>query len=320
MAMDAVTAILDGHRARGAFLLRCVMAPPWSVRIDDRAEVAVLAQLRGSTTIVRGREVVRLEPGDVAIVRASDSYVIADEATTPPTAVVEPGQLCRALDPAAPPIDFGPGLRTWGNSTDGPDQLLFGVYELPNQVTGRLLDAVPDVVVVRADEWDVPLVALLGAEFERDAPGQDVVLDRYVDLVLISALRLWFAQHPDAAPQWWHASHDRIVGGALRLLHTRPDQPWTLAGLAEAVAVSRATLARRFQLLVGQPPMAYLTEWRLTMAADLLRDSRESIESIARRVGYGNAFAFSTAFKRAHGATPRDYRAAVGRAGRTAAR
>lgn len=306
--MDAVTAILDGHRARGAFLLRCVMARPWSVRIDDRAEVAVLAQLRGSTTLVRRREVVGLEPGDVAIVRATGSYVLADDATTTPTAVVEPGQVCRALDPNAPPIDFGPGLRTWGNSTDGPDHLLVGVYELSGQVSGRLLDAVPDIVVVRADEWDVPLVALLGAEFERDAPGQDVVLDRYVDLLLISGLRLWFAQHPDAAPPWWQAAHDRTVGGALRLVHTRPAQPWTLATLAAAVGVSRATLARRFQLLVGQAPMAYLTEWRLAMAADLLRDSRDTIQAVSRRVGYGNAFAFSTAFKRQYGTAPRDFR------------
>src|SRR2546423_1278369 len=142
--MDAVAAMLDGHRARGAFLLRCVMSPPWSVLINDRAQVAVLAQLRGETVLVYDGSPTSLSSGDVALVKGTHPYVLADDAATAPTVAVDPGQVCRTIDPAAVPIDFGPGLRTWGNSLDGPCALLTGTYELPGQVTGRLLGNVPD--------------------------------------------------------------------------------------------------------------------------------------------------------------------------------
>jgi AraC-like DNA-binding protein len=310
--MDAVSSILDGHRVRGAFLLRCVMAPPWAVRIADQSAVALLVMVHGHAYVRHdGVAPIRLEPDDVAVLKGAKPYVLAGDPTTPPTVQVDPGQVCRSLDAGEVPLSFGPGLRTWGNTrAGGPCAFLTGTYELPSQVTGRLLDHVPDVVVVRAAEHDAPAVRLLGHEFDRDAPGQDAVLDRLVDLVLINALRTWFAAHADAAPAWWRAHDDPVVGAALRLIHDRPDQPWTLESLAAEVAVSRATLARRFGQLVEQPPMAYLGEWRLSMAADLLRDSSDTVEAIARRVGYANPFAFSTAFKRRFGVAPRAFRLA----------
>lgn len=91
-------------------------------------------------------------------------------------------------------------------------------------------------------------------------------------------------------------------------MQNNPQHPWTVANLATESGVSRAALARRFTDLVGEPPMAFLTEWRLSLAADLLRESDATIESVARQVGYGSAFALSTAFKRAHGISPREHR------------
>jgi len=313
--MDAIGELLDGHRARGAFLLRCAMAPPWSVRIDDRAAVGVIVMVRGVVHLVRdGEAPVRLVPGDVAVVRGTAPYVLADDPATPPAVVVEPGQLCRSLDGADLTVAFGLGLRTWGNSGDAataPCAFLTGTYERPAQVTGRLLDAVPDVVVVHAVDADVPAARLLAEEFGRDAPGQDVVLDRLTDLVLVSALRAHFARPGADAPAWWRAQEDAVVGAVLRLMHDHPEEPWTLDGLAAAVAVSRATLARRFAALVGTPPMAYLTRARLATAADLLRDTSAGVEAVGRRVGYANPFAFSTAFHRRYGTPPREYRRAA---------
>jgi AraC-like DNA-binding protein len=309
--MDAVSAMLGGHRARGAFLLRCVMAPPWGVRIDDRAAVSVLVGVRGGLWLVReSQQAVRIDPGDVAVVKGTAPYLLADEPSTRPTAVIEPGQICRTLDGEELAASFRRGLRTWGNADDGPCAFLTGTYELAGQVTGRLLEAIPDLVVVRSGDWDAPAVRLLTEEFGRDAAGQDAVLDRLVDLVLISALREWFARNPDRVPAWWRAQQDPLIGAVLRLMHDRLDQPWTLSSLADQVAVSRATLARRFAELVGQPPMAYLTDWRLATAADRLRESQDSVESIGRRVGYANPFAFSTAFKRRFGVGPRLFRIA----------
>ena len=288
------------------------MAPPWSVRIADASTVSLIVMMRGDMALVlSGTAPVRLARGDVAIVHSTDPFLLADDPATPPHVVVEPGQHCRPLDSSGAAGAYVLGLRTWGNDPNGPCMFLNGTYELPSQVTGRLLDAVPGLVVLRAGEWAVPGVALLAEEFGRHAPGQDVVLDRLVDLVLITSLRAWFARDEGSAPRWWAAHDDPVVGDALTLMHDRPDEPWTLESLAAQIAVSRATLARRFTRLLGQPPMAYLAEWRLSMAATLLRDTTDNVETIGRRVGYANPFAFSTAFKRRYGQAPRSFRQAI---------
>jgi AraC-like DNA-binding protein len=156
-----------------------------------------------------------------------------------------------------------------------------------------------------------PLVALLAEELQHEGPGQEVVLDRLLDLLLITALRGWL-DRPDArAPGWYAATGDPVVGPALRLLQHNPAHPWTVRDLAAKVGVSRAALARRFTELVGEPPIAYLTTWRLTLAADLLREPDATLASVARRVGYATPFALSAAFKRVRGVSPAEYRARV---------
>src|SRR5262249_13175306 len=135
-----------------------------------------------------------------------------------------------------------------------------------------------------------------------------VVLDRLLDLLLIAVLRAWFAHVGADAPPWYRAQSDSIVGRALRMLHRRPEHPWTVATLAAESGVSRAALARRFTELAGEPPISYLTSLRLDLAADLLRDSDATIGTIARQVGYGSSFALSSAFKRVRGISPQHHR------------
>ena len=163
-----------------------------------------------------------------------------------------------------------------------------------------------------AAQLDSPLVPLLGAEIGRDSPGQEAVLDRLLDLLLIAVLRAWFARPDAAAPGWYRANADPVVGPALRLLHHEPARPWTVAALAAETGVSRAALARRFTELVGEPPMAFLTGWRLALAADLLRDPDATLGAVARQVGYGSPYALSTAFKRVRGVSPRGPRVPAG--------
>jgi AraC-like DNA-binding protein len=169
-----------------------------------------------------------------------------------------------------------------------------------------LLRALPPLLSLRLDS---PLVDLLAAEIVKDAPGQEAVLDRLLDLLLIATLREWFAR--EDAPGWYRAYEDPVVGPALRLLHHEPARSWTVAELARAVGVSRAALARRFNELVGEPPMAFLTGWRIALAADLLREPGTTIGAVAEQVGYGSPFALSTAFKRVRGVSPAQYRAAA---------
>ena len=131
------------------------------------------------------------------------------------------------------------------------------------------------------------------------------MLDRLLDLLVIAAIRAWFSRPDAEAPAWYRAHTDPVVGKALRMLHNNPAHPWTVAELAAESGISRAALARRFTDLVGEPPMTFLTGWRLALAADLLRESDATVGAVAHKVGYGSPFALSTAFKRVHGISPR---------------
>jgi len=307
--MDALTGFLDGPRARGAFLLRSVLDPPWSLRILDRAPITVVAVVRGRAWVLPdGGLAQSLAAGDIAVVRGPAPYTVADDPATGPQMIIHPGQHCTTVDGISLVESMALGVRTWGNSATGPTVLLTGTYQHEGAVSRRLVDALPGLVVVRRTEWDSPLIALLADEVVRDDPGQEAVLDRLLDLLLVAALRVWFARPQTALPPWYLAHSDPVVGRALRLLQHNPGHPWTVAGLAAAAGASRAALARRFQNLVGEPPMSYLGRWRLALAADLLLEPGATVGAVAHRVGYASAFTFSTAFKRLYGVSPRQHR------------
>ncbi|WP_205471960.1 AraC family transcriptional regulator [Nocardioides sp. SYSU D00038] len=311
--MDGLAALLDGPRARGAFLLRCSFDEPWSVRLEDRAPLSV-------TVVTRGRMWVRpddtdpvlLEAGDLVVRVGTDPWTIgsAPDRVAEPDAVILPGQVCRTPDGRDLADELRQGVRTWGTSPDGRTLLLVGVYLVEGEVSRRLLRALPATVVVRRAELDSPLVDLLAGEVVRDAPGQEAVLDRTLDLLLITVLRHWFDRAGSDRPAWWLGQADPVVGPALRLLQHQPEHPWTVADLAARSGVSRAAFARRFTEAVGQPPMTYLTGWRLDLAADLLLEPGATVGAVARRVGYSTPFALSAAFKRERGTSPQEWRRA----------
>jgi AraC-like DNA-binding protein len=308
--MDAIAGLLDGPRARDAFLLRSSMDPPWSLRIEDEAPLTVVALVRGEAWLVPDDgEATRLRRGDVAIVRGPDHYTVADDPGTPPQVIIQPGQVCTTPTGGEPEQMRDLGVRTWGNAPDGATVMLTGTYQLEGEVSGRLLRALPTSLVLRDDDWQSPVIPLMADEIVKDDHGQEAVLDRLLDLLLIAALRAWFDRPDAGAPGWYRAYGDPVVGQALRLLHHEPARPWTVATLARETGVSRAALARRFHELVGEPPMSFLTGWRIALAADLLREPGSTIGSVAHQVGYGSPYALSTAFKRLRGISPKQYRA-----------
>lgn len=315
--MDALAALLDGPRAREAFLLRSVMSPPWGLRVEAESPLTILAVVSGDVWIVPDDgEPLRLGPGDVALTHGTAHYTVADDPGTRPDILILPGQRCCTEDGRPLEAPLSQGVRTWGNDPEGSSVMLVGAYEAMSEVGDRLLRALPPVLSLAADEWDCALVPILCQEVVKDDPGQTAVLDRLLDLVLVAFLRAWLARPGGGAPGWYAAHGDPIVGRALRLMETNPAHPWTLESLAREACVSRASFARRFRSLVGESPMAYLTGWRIDLAADLLREPDETISSVATRVGYGSPFALSAAFKRVRGISPREFRrrasAAVG--------
>lgn len=307
--MDSLGGLLDAPRARGAFALRAVMRSPWSLRILAESPLTVIAGVAGPVWIVPdSAEAVCIGPGDIAVTRGPDHYSVCDSPSTPPSVIIHPGQQCRDLDGNSLSEAMMHGVRTWGNDPAGDTLFLVGAYEHLSDISDRLLRALPPVLSVSRKEWDSPLVALLGDEMRKDEPGQAAVLDRLIDLLLTAVLKAWFERHDTTSPEWWRYQGDRIVERALRLMHDRPAETWTLDSLAAATGSSRASLSRRFQALVGEPPMTFLKNWRMALAADLLCSPNETLSTVAEKVGYATPFTFSAAFKRVRGFSPQEHR------------
>ncbi|MBW8792132.1 MAG: helix-turn-helix transcriptional regulator, partial [Streptomyces sp.] len=244
-----------------------------------------------------------------ALISGTNRYTIADAPDTPPQVVIRGGRKHVIDSGTAAQQNLAP--RTYGDGLPGATTLLRGAYELRGDVGERLLVMLPPLAVVPAGPRTRAALDLLAAEVAHDEPGQDAVLNRLLDLVLVLALRAWCARPQAEPPSWYGALVTPAVGDALRLLHEDPARRWTVAELAARVGQSRATFAARFTRAVGEPPLTYLTGWRMALAADLLRDTEETVAAVAREVGYEDAFAFSVAFKRARGVSPSDWRRQV---------
>lgn len=306
--MDPLTHLLDGPRARRAFALRVVMNPNWSINVQDRAPLTVMALMSGTAWLEADNERFELRQGDVAIVRGPDPYTVSDDPSRAPDVVVHPGQRCTS--PSGKDLQTGMthGIRTWGNAATGETTMLLGTYESDAEIGAAVTTALPRIAIVPAGKVSLSLLGFLEGEIISDAPGQGSTIDRLLDVLLVHSIRAWAALHPHTARGWLAGGTDPLIAQTLTFFHESPAEAWTLESLALRLNVSRATLAGRFRTGVGEPPMTYLTNWRMLLASELLADPRLTTTQIAAKVGYGSPFALSTAFKRRFGVSPTGYR------------
>nr|WP_263972301.1 AraC family transcriptional regulator [Spongiactinospora rosea] len=232
---------------------------------------------------------------------------------------------CRLLPDGGAPLPLGVGdavLMPHGTGhaiADSPTdraEVLCAKYRLDCRRKHPLMTELPEVVHLPSRVGShLELRAamdLVAGELDRLRPGSCVALPHLLDLLLIYMIRSWMTKATSGA--WPGALRDPVTAAALRALHSEPAAPWSNDRLAAEVGVSRPTLARRFAALVGRPPMTYLTWWRVILAAGMLRDTEETLATIAGRVGYSSPYALSHAFQREFGTTPGRYRAqAAGR-------
>ena len=283
---DALSKLLQDVRPQGALFSRTVSRAPWSLRFVRGAAVTLVTMIGADAWLTPGAgEPVRLAARDVALVTGPAPFVVADSPSTAPTLTVD---------------------STWLDTRVPGAALLTGTYDARGSVSDRVLGALPPVAVVSAA---APPMEIVLREIAGDRPGRQAVLDRALDVLLVDTLRAWFDRPESSAPAWYRAYTDPVIGQGLRLVDENPAHAWTVAELASKVGLSRATFAKRFTDLVGQPPMAYVTEWRLCLAVDQLRTTDATVDTIARRVGYANAYALSVAFKRVYGTRPSEHRA-----------
>ncbi|MFH9809917.1 AraC family transcriptional regulator [Streptomyces olivaceus] len=308
--MDVTSDLFRGVRARGSLFGSSVLSPPWSLRFVDGAPLTLCTVLAGGGWIVpEGCPPERLDAHDTIVVRGPTTFTFVDE----PGSTAEPivcGVDCATPEQGGTRHRLGwhdPGEGGGGDRT--ATTLVVGAYPVRGEMSRQLMDALPVVLRVDAGDTGDPVLDHLAAEVARDEPGQQVVLDRLLDWMLVCTLRTWLDRPGGHPPAWWTAQKDPVVGQALSLLHTEPAAPWTVGELARRTGVSRSTLAKRFAGLLGEPPLTYLTRWRMTLAADLLVQQESStVAQVARAVGYTDPFAFSVAFKRLRGTNPSEFR------------
>lgn len=287
--MDAFGDLLRGLRAENAVFGQAALSPPWALRFGEGAPLTLVTLLRGSGYVVPASgEPQRVVRGDTAVARGPFLFVDSPASVSGPVPRVE--------------------VRGGTHGT-GPTALVSGAYRMRTGVSQRLLAALPPALVVPGECEGEAVLDFIAAEIAADRPGQQIVLDRLLDWLLVCTLRAWFDRPEADPPAWYRALGDPVVGVALRAMHDDPAHPWTVASLAARAGVSRATFAKRFTDLVGEPPLSYLAAWRMDLAADLLAEPGATITSVARRVGYADGFGFSSAFKRIRGVPPSHHRA-----------
>lgn len=186
---------------------------------------------------------------------------------------------------------------------------LCGAYRLAGDVGRGLIRAPPPMLVIRPAPHDQihDVVSLISRELSRPIPGQQTVLDRLLDVLLVMAMRASFKQSA-TAPRWYRAASDPRLGRALQAMHDEPERLWTVPELARLSAMSRPSFARNFERALGQSPMQYLTDWRLTLARDYLLAGELTLAQIADRTGYSSPNAFAATFRRHIGLAPGQWR------------
>ncbi|MET9017185.1 AraC family transcriptional regulator [Streptomyces olivaceoviridis] len=302
--MDVLSDVVAAMRTGRPHSARRYQYAPWGQRWADSDEAGFHVVLRGSAWLIpRDGEPVALAPGDVVFLAHGQGHALVSGLD------VAPREMRRLPD------------GTWsgppGEPREGcPDTVtLCGTYRLDRDRAHRLLAELPEVVHLPARVGGHrslrAAVELLGMELEEGRPGTDAIVTSLLDTLLLYILRAWWESERAAgrARGWSAALADPAVAAALRAIHGDPARPWTVAELGATGGLSRAAFARRFTGLVGEPPLTYLTWWRMTTAGRLLRHDDLSLREVAARTGYTSEFAFAKAFKREHGMAPGRYRA-----------
>ena len=314
-ALDLMDDVLSRIRLAGAIFLRAECTAPWACESPSAGELRRLLKSQakrlvlfhvvaeGSCWIRVGEERVEASAGDVLVFPYADQHAMGVAEHVPPVHI-------SALLPS-PPWDELPVIRHGG----GGDRtsVVCGYLCCDAPLFEPVVNALPPVFIVRPPSGPIADWVNASIQYALDRSttptAQRGMAVRLPELLLLEILRLYVQSGPPQLSGWLAALHDPIVGSALAALHGEPARAWTLDELARRCACSRSTLNERFSRLVGRPPMRYLAEWRLQLAAGLLQETTLAVAAIAYRVGYESEAAFNRAFKRTMGRPPAQWRA-----------
>ncbi len=305
---DVLTDVLETVRVGAACYGRVEAAAPWGIGVDADEEGAKFhVLLCGECWLdVEGQEPIHLSGGDLVAIPHGHAHSLRDV----------PGSPIRPLADliTAPSGKCQSSIVLGGDGVSAT--LVTGSFRFEDRRNNPLLSVLPPVIVLPGEmsrnvHWLEPTLKFIACEAASNRPGAQTVVSRLADVLFIQIVRGYLASLPPGASGWLGALGDMQIGSALGLIHQSPELDWTVQSLAARVAMSRSAFASRFARLVGEPPLAYVTRWRMQKAAGLLRQSSATLADIAERVGYDSEAAFSKAFKRAVGSAPGAYRRAA---------
>ena len=270
----------------------------WGVRFPSHGMIKCYSVVRGECWLAVDNtpEPIRLGTGSCLLLPRGWSFSLSSEPSQPLTSweMLSQQERYNGILPLTPGDDF----------------LILGSHFRLEGDARFLLDALPPVVLLESEEQRQSLrwaVDRLLREMRDPQPGGTLIAQQIASTMLVEALRLHVAEDIKKYPGWLAALGDLRLRAALSCIHGEPARAWTLAGLAHAAGMSRTAFAQLFKQKVGRSPMEYLTHWRMTIAAKRLKNAKESISSLAPAVGYKSESAFSAAFKREWGSSPREH-------------
>ena len=314
--MDAFSEILSGVKLHGALYFHAEFSAPWGA-LSPAARDAMPLLAPGAPNLViyhyvmegrgyahLGGRATEFEAGDVVVVPHGDAHVMTSEAVSGQTRESEAvGRkvMSRELSP----------LRAGGGGAI--TRFVCGYMTLDSQLSRPILSGLPDIfkVNIRADrsgQWLENSILHLVDEAAGGGVGSEAMLAKLSEALFVDTLRRYVASLPEDQTGWLTGARDPVVGKSLGLMHKRVEHPWTIADLAKEVGLSRSALVERFTRYLSEPPMTYLTRWRLQLAARSLTRTPKGVAEIASEVGYESEAAFNRAFKRHFGVPPARYR------------
>lgn len=278
----------------------------WAVRFAPSPHIRLGGVAGGDCWLaLDGHDSIRLHEGDFYLLGNPPRYRLAGDLDA---------------EPQDAPSSWEGQIQI-GHPTEEETYVCGGHFAFDDNNASVLLDVLPPVVLVRADEPRGGLLkhlcGLIVAELETDAVGSSLVLDHLTQILLVHMLRA-YAEQSDLPAGWLGALRDDGIGAALRAMHANVAHRWTLSELADISLMSRSAFALAFKRQVGTPPLDYLIQWRMSLAKDALRRNTQSITELAYATGYESESAFSTAFRRVVGSPPTHYRNTIQHDGATA--
>lgn len=268
----------------------------WAVRYAAFGQPGFCAVLEGRCKLaVDGEEPVVLEEGDFVLLSTTPAFTMSGMEPAHPV----------FIDPKANP---SPDLPVRYGRQDGPaDTRQFGGwFSFASPDAGLLVSLLPRMIHIRGVSRLAQLVRLVGEEAAQENAGRDLILERYVEILLIEALRAVPSER--TLPGLLRGLADPRIAAALRAMHGAVDQAWTVPDLARVAGMSRSAFFDRFARTLGTRPMEYLAAWRMSLAKDLLRSGGHTLDEVAQKIGYSSASTFSTAFSRHVGGPPGRFR------------